>query len=264
MIHKKSKQILHSKNKSKKNSKTNYKKKTRVINKKIRVINKRSTNITKKNKITRKAKKKTKLNKLNKMQYGSSLFKTKKIDQKLLLNINQRAQYLVNMKIQELNENFKSEDNKYGDNTDFNLQISFVNSYDEKVNISELCTNHLELDDFRKIMKFKLNSNVNKFKYKKVGDLFKDIYIKMEFEVTLFKKHKMRNIYLTLYDFYKKIKRIRPQILNIFVDKSEFIDKEVYKKNTLSPLYKRYLEFSILMNMNTILKVSSSGKFSIF
>ena len=168
------------------------------------------------------------------------------------------------MKIQELNENFKSKDNKYADNTDFNLQISFVNSYDEKVNISELCTNHLEVDDFKKIMKFKLNSNVNKFKYKKVGDLFKDIYIKMEFEVTLFKKHKMRNIYLNLYDFYKKIKRIRPQILNIFVDKSEFIDKEVYKKNTLSPLTKRYIEFSILMNMNTILKVSSSGKFSIF
>ena len=86
----------------------------------------------------------------------------------------------------------------------------------------------------------------------------------MKFEVTLFKKHKMRNIYLTLYDFYKKIKRIRPQILNIFVAESEFIDKEVYKKNTLSPLTKRYIEFSILMNMNTILKVSSSGKFSIF
>ena len=246
MIHKKSKQILHSKKNSKKNSKKYSKKNSKTNHKKkTRIINKRSTNITRRNKKSRKAKK-TKLNKLNKMQYGSSLFKTKNIDPQLLLKINQKAQNLVNMKIQELKENFKSEDNKYADNTDFNLQISFVNSYDEKVNISELCINHLEVDDFKKVMEFKLNSNVKKFKYKKVGDLFKDIYIKIEFYVNSKKNNnnktnksnrnesylnKNYKVFYNLYDFYKKIKKITPKILNNFAENVSTIDKKTYKKN---------------------------------
>ena len=226
---------INSKILSKKSKKSNHNK---YINKK-RSIKKNENNLE------RHKRRKTRL----KQQSAGLFFKKTEIDPQQQQLINEKLTQIIREKIKELSETIQIKDGEGSP-----LEIKFLNTNGEEEDIENVFRVYPDLDNIKKTMKIKLISNNKRIKFKTVKHLFKDIYIKIKFEVTSSKKKKIRAIYYTLYDFYKNIKNIRPTILDNFIEEVEFIDKKIYKKNTLSTAYKRWLTLGITHNAYKILK----------
>lgn len=229
MIHKKSKQILHSKKKSKKNSKTNYKKKTRVINKKTRVINKRSTNITRKNKKSKKAKKtlkkikkKTRKQNLNNIIGGkvvTGIFtREQELESPFKDNLMNKFKDLIKVKMQQL---------KYNDNEIGKIEGKLNNIDLNNKNKSNRIFNTIKIQDNSKSIK------LNKF--------LDNIYLKIQYKK---KKDDQNNtnklfLYVTLLFIKQNLKRIRRDILENFTsEKCVLINEKEYKENKTK--FKKY------------------------